>query len=50
VAANWVELNRQYATSWPNITRKGEAPPDADAWKGVPDKYEKHFSPNPGKR
>src|SRR5215467_11037204 len=25
----WVELNRQYSESWPNITRKGEAPPTA---------------------
>ena len=23
---------------WPNITRKGEAPADADDWKGKPDK------------
>ena len=34
----WVALNRQYAAEWPNITRKGEAPADADAWKGKPDK------------
>ena len=33
----WVALNRQYAAEWPNITRKGEAPADADAWKGKPD-------------
>ncbi len=34
---------------WPNITRKGTPPADADAWKGVADKFEKHFSPEPGK-
>ncbi|WP_374371637.1 ferredoxin FdxA [Dongia sp.] len=45
----WVEMNRQYAQTWPNITRKGEAPADADQWKGVADKFEKHFDPNPGK-
>jgi ferredoxin len=45
----WVETNRKYSESWPNITRKGEAPADADQWKGVPDKFAKHFSPNPGK-
>src|SRR5262249_5965269 len=28
----WVEINRQYAEAWPNITRKGEAPADADQW------------------
>jgi ferredoxin len=44
----WVEMNRQYASSWPNITRKGEAPPDADAFKDVKDKMETLFSPNPG--
>ena len=47
-ATDWLEQNRTYATLWPNITRKGEAPPDADEWKGKPDKA-KEFSPNPGK-
>jgi ferredoxin len=50
VAEKWLDLNRQYAASWPNITRKGDAPPDADEWKGVPDKFAKFFSPEPGKR
>jgi len=49
-AEKWVELNRQYAGSWPVITRKGPAPADADSFKDVPDKFEKFFSPNPGKR
>src|SRR5262249_24534795 len=30
----WVEINRQYAEAWPNTTRKGEAPADADQWRG----------------
>ncbi|HWT07965.1 MAG TPA: DUF3470 domain-containing protein, partial [Roseomonas sp.] len=30
-----------------NITRKGEAPADADEWKDKPGKKEL-FSPNPG--
>ena len=46
----WLEFNRQYAESWPNITRKGPAPEDADQWKGVPDKFEKHFKPDPAPR
>jgi ferredoxin len=50
VAEKWLDLNRQYAASWPNITRKGDAPADADAFKGVSDKFEKYFSPAPGKR
>jgi ferredoxin len=43
----WLELNREYSTVWPNITRKKEAPADADAFKGVKGKYEAHFSPKP---
>ena len=46
----WVALNRQYAESWPNITRKGEAPADADAFKDEKGKFEKYFSAEPGKR
>ena len=45
---SWVDFNRKYAESWPNITRKGVAPSDADAMKDVPDKLDKYFSPNPG--
>ena len=45
----WLELNRKYSESWPNITRKGEPPADAEQWKGVDDKFFKYFSPNPGK-
>jgi hypothetical protein len=26
-----------------------EHPPDAKEWEDVPDKFEKHFSPKPGK-
>ena len=43
----WLELNRQYASSWPNITRKSDTPPDAEAWNGKPGK-EGQFSPKPG--
>jgi ferredoxin len=44
----WLDLDRQYSAVWPNITRKKPAPPDADAFVGVPDKFAKYFSPNPG--
>lgn len=47
-AEKWLELNRNYAESWPNITRKKDAPADADDFKGLPDKYAAHFSPEPG--
>ena len=30
----WLEVNRTYSAEWPNITRKGEAPADADAVQG----------------
>jgi len=49
-AERWLELNREYAVTWPNITRKKTYPADADQWKDVPDKYDKYFSPNPGGR
>ena len=47
-AENWLELNRQYSESWPNITRKGDSPEDADAHKDEAGKFDKYFSTNPG--
>ena len=44
----WVDINQKYADTWPNITRMGTPPADADDWKDVKDKFEKHFDPNPG--
>ena len=44
---DWAELNRQYAAEWPNITRKGEPPADADEWKNKPGKRDL-FSAEPG--
>lgn len=46
--SHWLGLNRKYAELWPNIVTKGEAPPDADAWNGAPNKFAEHFSPKPG--
>ncbi len=48
-AETWLELNREYSESWPNITRKGDSPADAEEYKGKENKYEKYFSSNPGK-
>ncbi|HMB75140.1 MAG TPA: ferredoxin FdxA [Kiloniellaceae bacterium] len=45
----WYELNRDYSETWPNITRKGEPPADADAFRDVEGKFEKFFSADPGK-
>ena len=45
----WLELNQKYSQEWPRITEQGDPPADADDWLDVPDKYEKHFDPTPGK-
>ena len=47
-ATDWLEQNRTYAAIWPNITRKGDPPADADEWKDRAGKAGL-FSPNPGK-
>ena len=43
----WLQLNRDYSEKWPNITQKGESPPDAEKYDGIENKFEKYFSPNP---
>ena len=47
-AEAWVEHNREFSEKWPNITQKGEVPADEAEYRGVPGKFEKFFSPNPG--
>ena len=49
-AEQWLSLNRDYSGQWPNITRKGEPPADADDWKDTKDKFAAHFSANPGSK
>ncbi len=44
----WLQVNAEYAEKWPNITRKGEAPADAEEFKDVPGKFKKYFGPEPG--
>ena len=46
----WLELNRDMASEWPNITLKGKAPDDAEDFKDEKDKFEKYFSKEPAKR
>ena len=48
VAEDWLELNKEYSEKWPNITRKGEEPADADEFKDEEVKFEKYFSAEPG--
>jgi len=44
----WIEINREYAMQWPNITKKKDPLPEAEQFKNVENKYEQFFSPNPG--
>jgi ferredoxin len=44
---DWLELNREYASKWPNITAKKDAPADADDYKSATGKREL-FSSEPG--
>ena len=46
--SKWLELNTEYAKVWQNITKKKDPLPDADDWKDTKNKFEEHFSPNPG--
>ena len=44
----WLGVNKDYASKWPNITSKKDAPADAKDFETVTDKFAKHFSPEPG--
>jgi ferredoxin len=46
-AEDWLERNRAFAIVWPNITRKGTPPDDADDWKDKPGKAGL-LAPEPG--
>ena len=48
VAEAWLEPNREYSEKWPNITRKGTPPEDAETYKDMEGKFEKFFSAEPG--
>jgi ferredoxin len=43
----WLLVNTQYAEVWPNIAVKKDAPPDADNFLHVANKFDDHFSPEP---
>lgn len=47
-ANRWTEINREYSLIWPVITQKKDAPEDAEAWNGIPNKFEEYFDPAPG--
>lgn len=37
-SGDWLEINTELSKSWPNMTRKGTSPADADEWNGKEDK------------
>ena len=43
----WLELNTEYAKSWPNITVKKDPPADSKEWDGKAGKLDQ-FDPEPG--
>ena len=45
---SWLKLNTDYASKWPNITSKKDAPADSKEFETVPDKFRKYFSAEPG--
>ena len=45
----WLKINADFAVTWPNITQKGVPPEDAKDFDGETGKFEKYFSPEPGK-
>ena len=45
----WAEINRIYSEKWPLINQKKDPPTDHKEWESVENKFEKHFSKNPGK-
>ena len=47
-ADKFIEMNREYSEKWPNITRKGEPPADADDFTEETGKFDKYFSQEPG--
>ena len=47
-ASAFLQLNRDYAVKWPNITRAKAPMPEAEKFKTTPNKYPEHFSAAPG--
>ncbi len=45
----WLEVNREYAEKWPNITIKKDPLPEAEEFKEIKDKFDTYFTPEAGK-
>jgi ferredoxin len=44
----WLTVNAEFSKTWPNITAMKPHAADAKEFEGVPEKFEKFFSPKPG--
>jgi ferredoxin len=44
----WLEVNREFAEKWPNITEKKDPAENADKYQGVAGKFENFFSEKAG--
>jgi ferredoxin len=47
-AGAWLALNHEHALKWPNIRLKKPPLPEAEKYKGVPDKARQFFTPAAG--
>ncbi|SHH64138.1 ferredoxin FdxA [Pollutimonas bauzanensis] len=47
LADKWLPINAEFSATWPSITHKREHPPDADAYRDQPSKFERYFSSAP---
>ena len=45
----WLDINKKYSNIWPNIAKRKAPHPENEKFKKIKDKFEKHFSKNPGK-
>ncbi len=48
-AQRWAALNAKYSRQWPVVTMRRKPPDDAEDFETEDGKFEKYFSPQPGK-
>ena len=48
VAEAWIAFNTEKSEAWPNITRRKDAPADADDFRDTKGKFESFFIDRPG--
>ncbi|MBX2833616.1 MAG: ferredoxin family protein [Micavibrio sp.] len=47
-AEKWIDINQKYSEMWPVITQAKPAMAEAEEMKAVQNKFEEHFSEEPG--